>query len=92
MELKPLEGKIIVEVSAAVNKSKGGIILPETAQEKPQEGKVVAVGKASKDHKTFDEVKVGKKILFSKYSGSEIELAGKNYLVVELDDVLAILD
>jgi chaperonin GroES len=91
MELKPLQGKIIVEVDDAEKKTKGGIILPETAQEKPQEGKVVAIGK-TKDAKALEDVKVGKRVVFAKYSGSEIERGGKNYLIVDTDDILAVIE
>ena len=94
MNLKPLGDKVIVELLEAREKTKGGIILPDTAKEKPQEGKVIAVGKG----KTLaggklvpPHVKAGDKILFGKYSGSEVQVDGKDYLIMNEDDILAIL-
>ena len=95
MKLKPLEDKVIVEVLKAQDKTKGGIILPDTAKEKPQEGKVVAVG----DGKTLPngkvvkpEVKPGDKILFAKYSGNEIKIDEKDCLIIEAEDILAVIE
>lgn len=95
MKLKPLEDKVIIEVLKAQDKTKGGIILPDTAKEKPQEGKVVAVG----DGKTLPngkvvkpEVKAGDKILFAKYSGNEIKIDDKDCLIIEADDILAVIE
>ena len=94
MNLKPLGDKVIVELLEARDKTKGGIILPDTAKEKPQEGKVIAVGKG----KTLPSgkvvpptVKSGDKILFGKYSGSEVQVDGKDFLIMNEDDILAIL-
>jgi len=94
MNLKPLGDKVIVEVLEAKDKTKGGIILPDSAKEKPQEAKVVAVGsgKTLSSGKTVSpEVKAGDKILFGKYSGSEIKAGDKDYLIIDSDDILAII-
>ena len=94
MNLKPIGDKIIVEVLEAEEKSSGGIVLPDTAKEKPQEGKVIAVGdgKVLPSGKTVPPtVKPGDRILFGKYSGSEIKLEETEYLIVNEDDILAIL-
>ncbi len=95
MELKPLGDRIIVKPLEADEKTRGGIVLPDTAKEKPQEGKVVAVGKG----KTLDngsvqtmEVKAGDRILYGKYSGSEITTKdGEELLIMREEDVLAII-
>ena len=94
MNLKPLGGKIIVEVLEARDKTKGGIVLPDTAQEKPQEAKVLAVGsgKVLPNGKVIPpEVRAGDVVLFGKYSGSEVKLNGKEYLIINHDDVLAVI-
>ncbi|MBI4226990.1 MAG: co-chaperone GroES [Candidatus Omnitrophica bacterium] len=94
MQLKPIGDKIIIEVLKAQAKSKGGIILPDTAKEKPQEGSVIAVGtgKTLPTGKTVPpDVKPGDKILFGKYSGNEVKVDGKEYLIINQDDILAIL-
>jgi chaperonin GroES len=95
MSIQPLGDRILIKVLEAEEKSKGGIVLPDTAKEKPQEGKVVAVGKG----KTLDsgevkapEVKVGDRVLFSKYSGTEVTTKeGEEFLVIREDDILAII-
>jgi chaperonin GroES len=83
----------VVKVLEAKDVTKGGIVLPDTAKEKPQEAEVVAVGKGKiSDGKTIaPEVKVGDKILFGKYSGTEITMDGKEYLILKEEDILAIL-
>ena len=94
MKLKPLGEKVIVEVLGAQEKSKGGIFLPDSAQEKPQEAKVLAVGsgKVLPNGKVAPpEVREGDKVLFGKYSGSEIKVDGKEYLIINQDDVLAVI-
>ena len=94
MNLKPLGDKVIVELLEARDKTKGGIILPDTAKEKPQEGKVIAVGKGKtlpSGKVVTPHVKAGDKILFGKYSGSEVQVDGKDYLIMNEDDILAIL-
>ena len=94
MKVRPLGDRLLVEVLEAKEKTKGGIVLPDTAKEKPQEAKVVAVGKGkvSEDGKNIPlEVKVGDKILFGKYSGAEIVVDEKEYLILKEEDVLAIV-
>ena len=92
---RPLGDRILIKSIKEEEKTKGGIIIPDTAKEKPQEGKVVAVGKGkySEDGKLIPiEVKVGDKILFGKYSGSEIKLEGDDHLILREDDILGILE
>ncbi len=95
MKIRPLQDRVIVKRIAEEEKTKGGIIIPDTAKEKPQEGKVVAVGKG----KTNDEgklvaleVKVGDKILFGKYSGSEFKLNGEEHLIMREEDILGVIE
>ena len=95
MKVRPLHDRILVKRVAEEKKSKGGIIIPDTAQEKPQEGRVVAVGngKVLENGKTRAlEVSKGDRVLFSKYSGSEVQLDGEEHLIIREDDVLAILE
>jgi chaperonin GroES len=95
MEIKPLGDRVVIKPLEAENKTKGGILLPDTAKEKPQEGKVIAVGKG----KTLDngsvsapEVKAGDKVLYGKYSGNEITTKeGEELLIMREDDILAII-
>ena len=94
MKIKPLYDRIMVEVLEAKEKTKGGIVLPDTAKEKPQEAKVVAVGdgKVSDEGKTVPlKVKAGDKVLFGKYSGTEITVDDKDYLILKEEDILAIV-
>jgi chaperonin GroES len=94
MNLKPLGDKIIVEVLQAGDKTKGGIILPDTAKEKPQEAKVLAVGSGKvlgNGKVVAPEVKVGDTILFGKYSGNEVKVDGKELLIINQDDILAVI-
>src|SRR5271163_4267540 len=94
MKLRPLGDRVLVKRIKEEEKTKGGIIIPDTAKEKPQEGKVVAVGKGklADDGKLIPpEVKAGDKILFGKYSGSEIKLEGEEHLILREDDILGIL-
>ena len=95
MKIRPLQDRIIVKRIEEEEMTKGGIIIPDTAKEKPQEGKVIAVGKG----KTADDgklvkldVKVGDKILFGKYSGSEIKLNGHEHLIMREDDILGVIE
>lgn len=93
--MRPLHDRIIVKRLSEEEKTRGGIIIPDTAKEKPQEGQVIAVGngKILDDGKKLPlDVKVGDKILFSKYSGSEIKLQGEEYLIVREEDVQAVID
>lgn len=94
LNIRPLHDRIIVKRLTEDEKTKGGIIIPDSAKEKPQEAEVVAVGngKVLEDGKKLAlEVKVGDKILFSKYSGNEIKVDGEEYLILREDDVQAIV-
>lgn len=94
MKVKPLHDRILVKRLEEKEIKKGGIIIPDTAKEKPQEGEVVAVGpgKVGDDGKRQSmDVKVGDKILFGKYSGSEVKLDGHEFLIMREEDVLCIL-
>jgi chaperonin GroES len=95
MEIKPLGDRVVIKPLEAENKTKGGIVLPDTAKEKPQEGKVVAVGKGKVlDNGSFQapEVKVGDKVLYGKYSGNEITTKeGEELLIMREEDILAII-
>lgn len=93
MALKPLGDRIILKPSQSEEKTAGGIVLPDTAKEKPQEGEVIAVGPG----RTLDngqtaalEVKVGDKVLYAKYGGTEVRVDGEDYIILRQDDVLAI--
>ena len=86
---KPLAGKILLEANKAEEKTASGIYLPESAQEKPLIGKVLAVGSDKIDEKM--EVKVGDTVLYGKFSGTEVKLEGKEYLILSQSDVLLIL-
>lgn len=95
MKLQPLHDRIVVEAAPKEDKTPGGIILPDTAQEKPQRGKVLAVGPG----KRLDsgqiapvDVKVGDHVLYGKYAGTEVTLEGKDYIILRADDVLAVVD
>ena len=94
MNLKPLGDKVIVEVLEAKEKTKGGIILPDSAQEKPQEAKVVAVGSGKvlpNGTVVPPDVKSGDRVLFGKYSGNEVKVNGKELLIINQDDILAVI-
>jgi len=94
MKIQPLADRIVVKVLEAKEVTKGGIVLPDTAKEKPQEAEVVAIGKGriSDEGKAIPpEVKVGDKILFGKYSGTEITIDSKEYLILKEEDILAIV-
>ena len=95
MKIKPLGDRILVKRIKEEERTKGGIIIPDTAKEKPQEGKVVAVGKGkySEDGKLIPiEVKAGDRILFGKYSGSEFKHEGEDLLILREDDILGIIE
>ena len=89
VSLQPLAGRVLVEAAAAEEKTAGGIIIPDTAKEKPQRGKVVAVGTGKKDEPIT--VKVGDSVLYGKYAGTEITIEGKEYLIMRESDIFAIL-
>ena len=95
MKVKPLHDRILVKRIEEEAKTKGGLIIPDTAKEKPQEGRVIAVGKGrvSEDGNLRAlDVHKGDRVLFSKYSGTEIQLEGDEHLIVREDDVLAVLE
>ncbi len=93
MKVQPLGDRVVLKVLEAEEKTKGGIVLPDTAKEKPQEGKIVAVGKGKvQDGKQIPlEVKIGDKVLFGKYSGTEITVDGEELLMLKEEDILAIV-
>ena len=94
MKIRPLQDRVIVERIEALETSAGGIISPDTAKEKPQEGKVIAVGKGKRKEDGAlipPDVKAGDKILFSKYAGNEVSLDGKDLLIMREEDILGIL-
>ena len=95
MKLRPLQDRILVKRLEEEEKTKGGIIIPDTAKEKPAEGKVVEVGKGKVDEsgkRIALEVKKGDRILFGKYSGTEVKIEGEEYLIMREEDVLGIID
>ena len=95
MKIRPLYDRIVVKRIETTEQMQGGLYIPDTAKEKPQEGEVVAVGKGKRleDGKVIAlDVEVGDKILFGKYSGSDIKLDGEEYLIMREDEVLGILD
>ena len=94
MKITPLQDRVLVKRLAEEEKTKGGIIIPDTAKEKPMEGKVAAVGKGRiKEDGTVVplEVKAGDKILFSKYAGTEIKIDGEEHIIMREDDILGII-
>jgi len=89
IKLQPLEDRVLVKPAAAEEKTSSGIIIPDTAKEKPQKGTIVAVGKGKKDEPMT--VKNGDKILYGKYSGTEITIEGEEYLIMRESDIYAII-
>jgi chaperonin GroES len=89
LSIKPLADRVLVEPAQAEEKTASGIIIPDTAKEKPQKGKVVAVGNGKKDEPLT--VKVGDAVLYGKYSGTEISVEGNDYLIMRESDILAIV-
>lgn len=89
MAIKPLADRVLIEPAATEEKTIGGIIIPDTAKEKPLQGKVVATGNGTKDEEMV--VKEGDTVLYGKYAGTELEYDGKKYLVMRQSDILAIL-
>jgi chaperonin GroES len=95
MKIRPLGDRVLLTRIEEQDKSKGGIIIPDTAKEKPQEGKVVAVGKGRRleDGRLVPlEVKKGDRVLFGKYSGSEVKIEGEEHLIVREEDILGVLE
>jgi chaperonin GroES len=94
MKLKPLADRVVIKPSPAEEKTKGGIILPDTAKEKPVIGEVVAVGPGKvteEGKKVAPEVKVGDKVLYGKYSGTEVTVEGEEYLIMREADIFAVV-
>lgn len=89
MNIKPLADRVLIRPMAAEEKTIGGIIIPDTAKEKPLQGKVVAVGNGTKEEEMV--IAVGDQVLYGKYSGTELEYEGEKYLIMRQSDVLAIL-
>ncbi|WP_367112847.1 co-chaperone GroES [uncultured Chitinophaga sp.] len=89
LSIKPLADRVIVKPAAAEEKTAGGIIIPDTAKEKPQRGTVIAAGPGKKDEPV--SVKVGDTVLYGKYSGTEISLEGEDYLIMRESDILAVV-
>ena len=89
LNIKPLSDRVIVEPAAAETQTASGIIIPDTAKEKPQKGTVVAVGEGKKDEPMI--VKVGDSVLYGKYAGTEISVDGKDYLIMRESDIFAII-
>jgi len=95
MKLRPLQDRILVQRGKEAEKTKGGIIIPDTAKEKPIEGKVIATGngKLSEEGKRIAlEIKKGDQILFGQYSGTEVKIEGEEYLIMREDDVLGVIE
>jgi chaperonin GroES len=95
LSFKPLGGRVLIEPIEQEETTAGGIILPETAKEKPQEGKVLAVGPGERDDegkRIALDVKVGDKVLFAKYSGTEVKMDGKKLLILRESDLLGIIE
>ena len=89
LKIKPLADRVLIEPAKAETTTKSGIIIPDTAQEKPQKGIVVAVGNGTKDHEMI--VKTGDQVLYGKYSGTELKFEGTDYLMMRESDLLAII-
>jgi chaperonin GroES len=95
MKIRPLQDRIIVKRVEEEEKTKGGIIIPDSAKEKPMEGEVIAVGSGKvldNGTKSTPEVKVGDRILFSKYAGTEVKIEGEEHLIMREDDILGIIE
>ena len=95
LSIRPLGDRVIVKALPQEEKTRGGVILPDTAKEKPQQGEVVAVGPGrvtDKGTKVEMEVQVGNRVLYGKYAGTEVKLDGEDYLIIKESEVLAILD
>ena len=95
MKLRPLQDRILVQRVKEEEKTKGGIIIPDTAKEKPIEGRVIAVGigkLSEKGNRIALEVQKGNRILFGKYSGNEVKIEGEEYLIMREDDVLGVIE
>ncbi len=94
MKVKPLHDRVLIERVEAESKTAGGIIIPDTAKEKPSEGKIVAVGEGLRDEagkRIALDVKVGDRVLFAKWGGTEVKVAGKELIILKESDILAIV-
>ena len=89
LKIRPLSDRVVIEPQEAETKTASGLYIPDSAKEKPQQGKVVAVGSGKKDHDMT--VKVGDIVLYGKYSGTELKLEGNDYLMMREDDILAVI-
>lgn len=89
MNIKPLADRVLIKAAPAEEKTAGGIIIPDTAKEKPLQGEVLAVGNGTKDEEMV--LKAGNTVLYGKYAGTEVELDGEKYLIMRQSDVLAVL-
>ena len=89
MNIKPLADRVLIKPAAAEEKTVGGIIIPDSAKEKPLKGEIIAVGHGTKDEEMV--VKAGDHVLYGKYAGTEIELEGEKYLIMRQSDILAII-
>jgi chaperonin GroES len=87
---RPMAGKVLIKPEAAEQKTVGGIIIPDSAQEKPQKGKIIAVGNQKKDEPI--EVKAGDVVLYGKYSGTESKINGESYLIMNQNDILLVVE
>ena len=95
MKVRPLQDRVLVQRIEEEEKTKGGIIIPDTAKEKPQEGKIIAVGKGKildNGTQVKPDVKSGDRVLFSKYAGTEIKIEGEEYLIMREDDILGVIE
>jgi chaperonin GroES len=95
MNIRPLQDRVVVERIEAEEKSAGGLFIPDTAKEKPQEGKVIAVGSGKRrdDGEIINlEVKSGDRVLFSKYAGNDVTIDGKEYVIMREDDILGVVE
>lgn len=93
MNLKPIGDKIVIKKSVAEETTKSGILLPDSAKEAPQYAEVLAIGpEILEDEKTKDQIKVGDKVVYSRYSGTEISLDDEDYIIVKLEDILAVVE
>ncbi len=95
MKIRPLADRVIVERIEAENKTAGGIVLPDTAKEKPQRGKVISVGEGKlldDGSKSKMQVKKGDEVLFTSYAGTEVKIDGKEYLIMEESDIMAVIE
>ncbi|EOD00170.1 co-chaperone GroES [Caldisalinibacter kiritimatiensis] len=93
MNIKPLGDRVVIKKLEAEEKTKSGIVLPNTAKEKPQMAEVVAVGPTiANDEKKKEEIKVGDRVIFSKFAGTEVKLDGEEYTILKLNDILAVVE